>query len=365
MEEFYLPHNDSYCFIEQKSIDFLAYHFFSHLIENNINLSEKSKASFEVLKNKGQLILFKEFNYTNYHKFMINVLIYKKKLVKNKESLNQIHSFSDISNGIKQVQELEAHCDIIIEELKKHKKDFSSLKVQDCLAFTTIQQVYQYNQYELKSSSKANLEFDEISESFYFDIYAFNTILKNPFKSIVKNWTDIVDDNLTFKKIEPFKQDIQPDYEYYVIYGENTKKQTGFWAEESTKDRYKGNATLFSLNQAKLFHSEKQAKLYAKNTSSLNHYAIVKINVKNSVDSILEVVGKPNTQDLDLFTAKEEKQFLEHQAEKLNPQTLLEAKPSDLAYALTQLCQDDDELKKVLEKYMNTSPSHTKNKMKI
>lgn len=359
MEKFYLLKDDSYCVLEQTHVYFFAYHLFSSLV-NKIPLSAKSLNSFQFLRlHVDQVSQHVSANVQ--YKDRIHVLSYKKRLTKNLESINTVSSIEDIKKFFINLKEAKEHCDIILDELNLHKKQIKAMKVADL-----IDKAYYFGYLELKQYKNSHMHYDQAKLYSFGEIYKFSQIIKNPLANLLLQWEGLFDEQLNLKNVEYLKNDIEHEYFHYVIFCENGKKETGFWGNDSSKTRYSGNAQLFSLAQAKLFQTEKQVRNYCKNTIYLSDYAILK--VKSSLDSVLEVVGKPNTQVIDLFQVKKEKQFLEDKMERNHhiKESLLDLKASDLAYALEKLCPHDEVLKNALAKYLVISEIKPKtNKVKI
>jgi uncharacterized circularly permuted ATP-grasp superfamily protein len=78
-------------------------------------------------------------------------------------------------------------------------------------------------------------------------------------------------------------------------------------------------------------------------------------------------VGHVNTHEIDLFKSKEEKKYLETKMQNFIPrdEDLLNCQPHNLAKALSILCEEDEEIKKVLDKYTNLSIKQKSNIHKI
>jgi hypothetical protein len=343
MEKFYLKKDDEYCFIEESKIYCFMYHIFSSLV-GKIELSSESMASYNYLQQKIEPEC-EVWCHDDVYRDKMEVLIYRKRLYKNLDSLNTDSSINDIREFFINLKQVKIHCDVLLNEMKVHQKAINAFRVEQL-----VDHKYYYG--NLNFVKVYNHPYDDINKSSFGKIFHFNKILKNPFDSLLSQWEALFDDKLNLKNVEYLTSNIEQEYFHYVIYCENKKKETGFWGPDSAKTRYGGNAQLFSLSEAKLFQTEKQARIHGKNGLCLSNYVILK--VKTSLDSVLDIVGKPNTQKIDLFKANEEKELLENKMNQFNEikDELTQLKTSDLAHALSQLCPYDEELNKALAKYL-------------
>lgn len=370
MDKYYLPFDGEYCVISQKNVIFSVFDLFHYLKNKGINFSHEGLKAYDYLSTLQTYRLYPNFKETQFSDFCLQILIYRKKLIKSEESQNAT-PIETITEKIKNLVHINDAANLLITELKKQKAEILKLTIKEVQSIIHLRNTFYYYTNHLRAKGENRSYINSLTEkspeflnTLYTSIYSLNQLLKNPFAGILKQWKEITNSDFILKHIEYIKNEIDEHYYHYVIYCDNEKKG-GFWGIESKSSSSYNNKFLFPLDQAKLFQTEKQAKLYAKNTACLQNYAIVKVRM--AFDNVMEMVGHVNTHEIDLFKSKEEKKYLEAKMQSFIPrdEDLLNCQPHNLAKALSILCEEDEEIKKVLDKYTNLSINQKSNIHKI
>lgn len=282
MSAYYLPIEEQYCALEDNRYRLIMWPLIKFLKEEkkvNFNqtaydLLEQNLTKNPVYINHKQTycyILYKIFSYTK---------------SENKGEKTQISiPIGSLQHHISYLNDIYEAYNLLLKELKKHKKILNSTIMKELEHVIEFKGYYYVNDitYERWYREYQNRDKTNFTEDY-----------TNPFKPIINQWKKIVDENFLPIKIEYVLNDIKQEVFNYAVYceveEENQGKKCGFLGQGFKNVRH---YSLFTLAEAKLFQTQKQAQDFIQKQSVLNHCAMAIVQTKPQIHQIVQVFGEP------------------------------------------------------------------------
>lgn len=307
MRNFYIKNeNNKYCLIDEKQFDMDGMFLYTLLTEKlKVKASQEAIEAYEKLESLGGFWgSWQQWN-TSIQSFFINALAVRTVPLKNNNHETDKFSLADVANNYQNIKIMADSYSLILKFIQSQKTELFALYPKDVKAYVNLEGQYNNFCYSKKINGK-DYPMNKFMDTAFFEQAKLASFLSNPFDSLVKAWSKVLNENGVPLKIEEnnFYEKFN-EKEGYAIFcngsGQGaTLQNSGFWGST--------NSSLTDINQAKLFQSEEQAQSYRKK-GQFNNVAIVRVRVK--FDEVLHCYGSVNVTPLEAAKAAQEKSYLE------------------------------------------------------